>query len=429
MFKKIFSTFTLRFISAVINLLIAVVVSQYLGASGKGEQGIMLTTIALIILFDNLVGGASVIYLTPRLKIKNILLASYIWSIFITLSSYFILYFTELVEAKYQLPVAILSGMCSIASINNSVLIGKEKINQSNMLNFLIPLFTFLLLVIFFVSGWMLSIKAYLVALFVTYVVNIIAGFYFLSPHLKNQPKHTLKEIPSTLGTMLKYGCQNQMAHVFQLLSFRISFFVLEYYWSKSQVGIYSNGVSIIESVWMISSSITLLQYSRIVNSTDKKYALQLTELLTKYGMLVAFVALIPIVLLPSAVYTTIFGPDFSELNRLIWVLAPGIWVFNYTLILGHYFSGTGRYYINAIASGVGFIVTIVAVFILVPKFGIYGAAISATISYFCSSLVVIYFFIKSGGKFVLFPNKQELISFYARAKEAVNHKIKTKRS
>ena len=32
---------------------------------------------------------------------------------------------------------------------------------------------------------------------------------------------------------------------------------------------------------------------------------------------------------------------------------------FNYALILGHYFSGVGKYYVNAIASGCGFFITL----------------------------------------------------------------------
>ena len=429
MIKKIFSTFTVRFGSAILNFLIAVIVSQYLGASGKGEQGILVATIAIIMLFDNLIGGATVVYLTPRLKIKSIILVSYFWALFVSLITFGLLWLTHLVEPKYQLWIAALSGLCSFTSVNTSILIGKEKINRSNILVFLIPLITVISVLILFNIKHSASIDSYLVSMLISYIVNILLSFYWLIPWLSKETAFRFNEFFPTLKTMLHYGYQNQMAHVFQLISNRISFFVLEYYWSKSQVGIYSNGVSIIESVWMISSSITLLQYSRIVNSSNKKYAIQLTELLTKYGLLVAFIALIPIVLLPSSVYGTIFGSDFSELNRLIWVLAPGIWVFNYTLILGHYFSGTGKYYINAIASGVGFLVTIPAVFILIPKFQIYGAAISATISYFCSSLVVIYYFKKSGGKFVLFPDKRELVNFFVHTKAIVNNKIKSKLS
>jgi O-antigen/teichoic acid export membrane protein len=423
--KKIFSTFSIRFASAIINLLIAVVISRFLGASGKGEQGIMLTTIAFIILFDNLVGGASVVYLTPRLKLKNILVASYLWSLFISIVSYVILLITDLVPTEYQLAVAALSGMCSIVSINSSILIGKEKIDQSNIINFMMPLLTLLTVYFLFKTSICITVNAYLIALFITYFICFLLSFRFLLPYFTKEDKSSSKGVIQTLKIMLGYGLQNQLAHVFQLLSFRISFYVLEYYWSKSQVGIYSNGVSIIESVWMISSSITLFQYARIVNTSDKSYAINLTEILTKYGMLVAALALIPILVLPSVVYTSIFGPDFKDLNILILFLAPGIWVFNYALIIGHYFSGIGKYYINAIASGVGLVVTIPAVFLFVPKYHIYGAAISATISYFCTSMVVLYFFKRSGGKLVLFPNLKELKDFYHNTKNAVTSKIR----
>ncbi len=409
MIKKIFSTFTIRFASAILNLLIAIVVSRYLGATGKGEQGIMLTTIAFIILFDNIVGGASVVYLTPRLKIKNILIASYLWSILISIVSFIVLYFTNLVTREYQLPVAILSGLCSVLSINSSVLIGKERINESNILSFLIPLFTIVLLFFLFSTSLLVSVDAYVISLFIAYSLCFVLSLYFLKSVINKHEKYSWFGVRKSFKILLKYGAQNQMAHVFQLLSFRISYYVLEYYWSKSQVGIYSNGVSIIESVWMISSAITLFQYSRIVNSSNKEYAITLTETLTKYGMLVAFLALIPIVMLPSSAYTMIFGPDFKNMNILILLLAPGIWMFNYTLIIGHYFSGIGKYYVNAIASAIGLAVTIPAIFILIPRYNIYGAAMAATFSYFCTSLVVLFYFHKSGGKFVLFPSYKEL--------------------
>ncbi len=425
MIKKIFSTFTLRFASALINLLIAVVVSRYLGAAGKGEQGILLTTIAFIILFDNIVGGASVVYLTPRLKLKNILVASYFWSLIVSIISYFILYFTHLLPSEYQLPVAILSGLCSITSINSSILIGKEKINESNILNFMTPLLTIIILIFLFSTSLCLNINAYLIALFGTYLSCLILSFYFLSPLLKRKEKPSIYGVKKSLKIMIAYGLQNQLAHVFQLLSFRISYYVLEYFWNKSQVGVYSNGVSIIESVWMISSSITLIQYARIANTSDKKYAISLTETLTKYGMFIAFVALIPIVILPSQVYVFIFGPDFREMNILILLLAPGIWIFNYALIIGHYFSGIGKYYVNAIASGIGLAVTIPTIFILIPRYHIYGAAISASFSYFCTSMVVLYYFKKAGGKFVLFPKFKEMKTVFYDSKKAVIQKIK----
>jgi hypothetical protein len=83
MFRKILGNFGVRLISAIVNLMIAVVVSQYLGASGKGEQSLILTMIAIVTIFDNMVGGASIVYLTNKLRIRELFVASYIWTLLI----------------------------------------------------------------------------------------------------------------------------------------------------------------------------------------------------------------------------------------------------------------------------------------------------------------------------------------------------------
>jgi len=79
--NKVIYTFGTKIASALINLGIAVIISQFLGASGKGEQGIVITTVTLILIFSNIIGGASLVYLVPRYQIKILLVYSYLWSI------------------------------------------------------------------------------------------------------------------------------------------------------------------------------------------------------------------------------------------------------------------------------------------------------------------------------------------------------------
>jgi Na+-driven multidrug efflux pump len=64
---------------------------------------------------------------------------------------------------------------------------------------------------------------------------------------------------------------------------------------------------------------------------------------------------------------------------------------------------------VNAIASGIGLIVTVISAFYLIPALHIQGAAISASISYFFTSLIVILYFRKEGANFVVFPSIGEL--------------------
>ena len=96
MLKKIIQTFGIRAFSAFVNLLIAVVLSRYLGPDGKGNQNIIITTISIILIFANLVGGATLVYLVPRYKAYLLLIPSYAWSVLMGVFSYLILTLTGL---------------------------------------------------------------------------------------------------------------------------------------------------------------------------------------------------------------------------------------------------------------------------------------------------------------------------------------------
>lgn len=409
MVSKILGNFGVRLISAIFNLLIAILVSRYVGAAGKGEQSIVLAMVAIITIFDNMVGGASIVYLASRLNRKNLFLASYLWTILVSVMTYFVLILVPLVHERYILSVVVLSGISSFVSIHSSILLGKEKLKQFNLLSFLVPGLTLLTLFLQFFFAWNLTPEAYVLALFVAYGCTFLTSILFVRNEWRPEESISNAGLMEAFKSLLFYGFQNQLAHVFQLLSFRLSYFFLERYCGDAEVGIYSNAVSVIESVWMISTSISLWQYARIANSTDVSYTKRITEQLTKYGLLTAFLALVVLLMIPDAFFTWLFGKEFHQLNQLMLLLAPGIWVFNYALIIGHYFSGHGRYLVNAVASGVGLIVTFATAYYFIPSYKIFGAAMAASSSYFVTSFIVIVYFYRDGGKFVIFPSVQDL--------------------
>jgi O-antigen/teichoic acid export membrane protein len=412
MFKAIISNFSVRFFAAIFNLLIAICISHYLGAAGKGEQSIILASITIILLVDNLIGGASVIYLASRTGTKNLITTAYSWAFFVSSCCYLILSSIPWIEQKNVIAISLISGLNSIISINSSILVGKEKIQRSNLLSFCIPFLTLSVILSQLILHTTKNIDIYLNSLYIAYSSTLLLSLFLIKKELKREDSLEINELPNTFKILLFYGFQNQIAHIFQLLSFRLSYFLLENNHGQKAVGIYSNGLSIIESIWLITSSISLYQYSRISNSNDKEYSLKLTEKLTKLGLLLAFISLFVALFIPSEFYIWLFGKEFGELSVIIRLMAPGIWIFNYALILGHYFSGVGKYYVNAIASGCGFFITLVLSFFIFPKMTIYDAALTAVISYFTTSLVVIYFYLKEGGKFVVFPTIGEIKEF-----------------
>jgi O-antigen/teichoic acid export membrane protein len=316
-----------------------------------------------------------------------------------------------------------LSTLSSFTAINSSLLIGREKIAKSNIVNFLVPFLTLSFLFVQFYFFDNKSISAYVSALVFSYLLSLVCSLYFIKAYFFEKETQDSK-FQTTFKSLFYFGFQNQLAHIFQLLSFRISYFVIEHYNGKEAVGIYSNGISIAEAIWMITSSICLYQYSKISNSTDKEYSMRLTEKLTKVALFISFLVICVVAIIPTNFYTWVFGKEFYELKSIILLLLPGVWIYNYYLIIGHYFSGRGKFLSNALATFIGLVFTFLLIFSLVPKFGVQGSVLSAILTYLLTSLVAIIIYLCQGGKFVLFPKFSE-IQNYLFSKTNINEKSK----
>jgi Na+-driven multidrug efflux pump len=69
--------------------------------------------------------------------------------------------------------------------------------------------------------------------------------------------------------------------------------------------------------------------------------------------------------------------------------------VYNFSILIGHYFSGTGRYYLNAVSSSLGLVASVILYYTLIPAFGITGAGWATSASYLVTTLILVYIFNK----------------------------------
>ncbi|HPM13015.1 MAG TPA: polysaccharide biosynthesis C-terminal domain-containing protein [Bacteroidales bacterium] len=155
----------------------------------------------------------------------------------------------------------------------------------------------------------------------------------------------------------------------------------------------YSVSVSIIESIWLISRSISSVQHARIVNTRDFSANTQLTIQFIKIGSFLTCIAIVVLLLVPNSLYIFIFGNEFFEVKSIIVVLSPGVAFFGTSFMISGLFSGIGKQYINSIAAITGLIATIAGAYITIPIWGIYGAAATATIAYTATTVVKLVYF------------------------------------
>ena len=396
MFKKILNTFGTKMLAAALNFVIAIIISQTLGDTGSGTQSLVTATITFILIFSEIVCGASIIYLAPRHSFKKILVASVVWSALIAvIMGFSIRLFYPKLEPDLVVHVAILSFISSLSNINFRFLVGKEEIQKANYNTLLQPVLLTITLAVYYIALKKSDIYGYIIGLYAAYGGTFLLGVWMLREEYANLPNDKDKDYKSALKDLFKYGFLNQTGHFVQFFNLRLSYYLLDSYIGRGQVGVFSRSVSLAEAIWVISNSIALVQYARIANADDRAYAQKLTLDLSKICLLVSALAVVVLCLLPSQVYTFIFGPEFSEMAKLIRILAPGILLYCIFLILGHYYSGTGRYQMNTFAALCGLIITFVFGFTLIPKYDVTGAAITSAISYTVNAVFLLVFFVK----------------------------------
>lgn len=418
MFSKILNTFITKGLTAVINLGVAILLSQYLGPEGKGVQSLIITTITFILVFANLVGGATLVYLVPRRPPEALILPSYAWTLLMSLVALAFLYFFPLVDRSYIIHICILSVLNALTNIHTSILIGREKINTANWIGLSQPLALVISLAIFFMAFNSRSVMVYIYALYLSFGLTLVISLLAYFKHGGEIRMLRLKEYRSVVIEMFRLGILNQVAHITQMLSFRLSFYVLDHYHGEAAVGVYSNGISLAESVWLIAKSISMVQYARIANTENRREAALLTVRLIKFSLLASVLLLIPLAALPVSFYVFLFGAGFEGTRMVVLTLALGVVVYNFSILIGHYFSGTGRYSVNAITSTIGLIASITLYYILIPGMSLYGAGWATSLSYLLTSLILMAWLSRDfpGWYRGLAPSKDD----WARMKSAI---------
>ena len=98
MFRKSFYTFFNRFFIAILNFLTIIITARYLGAEGRGIISLFMLNLTIIFMIGSFIGGPGLVYLVPRHDASKLLNASYVWTIFSSVTVSLLLYVFNLVQ-------------------------------------------------------------------------------------------------------------------------------------------------------------------------------------------------------------------------------------------------------------------------------------------------------------------------------------------
>ena len=390
--RQIFGTSVGKLIATLSSFAMVVLSAHYIGAVGVGQISLILLGITLIHLVSNCVGGPAIVYLLPRHNIFHLVVPSVIWTAFCAvIGSLFISTF-HLIPDGYLFDLMFLSFLVAVNAINLNILLSKERIKPFNIISTLQPIISLVVLFVEFVLLHHHSIRVYLFAYYAGVVASFLLSTLYVIPYFKVERKAIA---PHVLRELVKYSPIMQVSTISQMLNYRLSYYLIEFFYGSAVLGIFSVATQVAESVWIIGRSFATIHYTRVSNQGDNMESRQLTHLLMKMVGLITIGLLIVMACLPGSVYDFLFGHGFSAVRPIVVILTPGILFTSMSMIISHYFSGIGRPIKSMIGSLSGLVVTLVVGILLVPWLGLEGAAITTTASYFVGFVYLLYALVK----------------------------------
>jgi O-antigen/teichoic acid export membrane protein len=392
MLKNILSTIITRILVALLTLIMVLVNARYLGAEKVGTIGLIILAIAILQLVSNLVGGGALVYLVPRSQLMKLFLPSCGWAILTSALGAFLLNVSHLIPTGYANHVFLLALLLSLFTVNFMVLMGQERIRAYNIISLLQVGILFTVLIFFFFGLKNREVMAYLYGLYISYAFAFLTSLALIFPSFK---KKELSGSGKVIRELVHLGSVMQLGNILQFFNYRLSYYFIEFFLRRAAVGVYSVGVQLSESIWLIAKSIHLVQYTRISNEKDENYAAKLTLNLVKISFILTLLSLILIMVVLHVFFTLIFKPEFQQVPVIMLALSAGILTFSVSIILSPYFSGMGKPVHNTISAAIGLVFTLVLCIFLIPWLGLAGAGLAATFSYTAATVYQFIVFIR----------------------------------
>jgi O-antigen/teichoic acid export membrane protein len=393
MIKNILHTIFTKFSSAGLGFLIIILISQVLGAEAKGEQAILVYNINLMLMCFTLIGNSTLIYLVPRKNFNSLIIPSLLWVGICAIVAGIIFIFFIKAEVFLSIICVLIAILASISEINQFILLGKQKISQANTLKLLYPLICFSYMLVLWFFDRFTKIEDFITAMFIAYIVSLFYGVFVLKDEYKNIKFLSTKELKADFKNLFKLGFTKQIGYIAQSMNYRLCFYILGFYCGERLVGIYSNAVSLSEAVMLFGSSLALVQYCSLSNNNNEKSSKEFSWKMCKINGVFTALALLVLSLLPAEFYSFVFGKGFENIAQVIRLLSIGILPLSIASNFTQYFYAKGNFKISTYASLIGLVVTIICGLILIPKYAITGAALTASLSYLTTFAIEFYFF------------------------------------
>lgn len=185
--------------------------------------------------------------------------------------------------------------------------------------------------------------------------------------------------------SMIQYNISGGVLSLLLLSLYNVDIILLEFFLKSDEVGIYRAALTIAEYIWFVP----IVFQTAFIQSTSKLWKKEKIETIsdtaskvTRYILLFTSLLVIGVGILSKPFISVYFGEKYIPSQMPLLILLPGTFAFGIIRPLIAIGEGSGKYRTLIIATLIPAIINIALNLILIPLYGLVGAAVSTSIGY-----------------------------------------------
>jgi O-antigen/teichoic acid export membrane protein len=393
---------TIQLVIVMIGLTSTLFIARVLGPVGKG---LFTLTIAFstffIALFSGSLGQANVTLSDnlpqsrPALVGNNIAIAFLLGAL---ATLVFGLLFSEVRQIYYPLfterlwAIALLSIIpMLLQELNKGFLFGANAVHKLNLM-LLGKELIFLILIIILVQVDEASSVGYASLWLITMVISAILLLIQSIRLLDFNPYVDMKLMKETLNYGIKYYANG----MFSILKFRFDIIIAGLFLTLADIGIYSIALAFVACLSALPAVIIPVLRKHF-SGIGIDFGLDLCVLIIRTCFTSLIIIALLLVLRGKTILAVFPGPAYAPAYTVLLLLLPGAVLHGLSLILNS-MTDLKSHDKKGLVSLAAILLSGVLMFILIPRFGIAGAAASSSIAYSFAGLMFLHFFLLESG-------------------------------
>lgn len=405
--RQIAGVFGLRIAHAALLFASSIAAARLLGPEGKGIVGLLGVFMGTVVIFSSLGLPGAVIFRMGRqagefrkifagalplffaLGIAGLIIAHVLW----------LAGFSSSVMNGVELRMFAAASLLIPASLIDALLSAAARASGSIRLAALSPIIKETVYICALASGVILlglGVWGAVLGMLISEAALLLWCLWLLRDKLAPED-YVPAYSPELNSGLLSFGLKSYAASLMQQLNYRLDLFLVNYFASVGAVGVYSVATGLSESLLILPSAVCFALFPK-ASSMPRQEAAAITVSLARRAFWLIAVCGALLCLTAGLLVPLLYGDTFAGAVRAVYLLVPGIAALSFSWIIGAYFEGTGRPQYVAVAVAVGLLFTVALDLLLIPRFGIYGAAAASSISYGAVTVRMLYIFCRESG-------------------------------